>query len=396
RLVFVIPQGRELNFFLDRKKQMRPISNLSLFVGVCCSAIFISGSHAGPPNLMNMFRSGANVEADAEAEYVLTEEDGPWMILASTCVGEGSKARAHRLAFEIRRDLKLPAYIYREKFDFTHGPNTPASSGRRVRYANEYQYEAYAVLVGEYDRVENESIDHDLQVLKTARLPIFDDRKEVEKETSTATPVTTVRAMTRKLLERKSDKSLGPMANAFVTRNPMLPAEYFDAPEIDSFVQQLNEDKDYNLLTCKGKYTVVVGTFEGLGTIVDGHKEKDFVPSGKRLDKMAADAGKMVAELRKNGVEAYQFHDRTRSLVTIGSFPELGRSLPDGKFEYAPEIRRVMETYRAFNSQKARYVPERNGVAVHHAAMIPFDVNPAPIAVPRTSKRSLYSAALGR
>ncbi|WP_442510909.1 hypothetical protein SH528x_002559 [Novipirellula sp. SH528] len=375
---------------------MRPISRLSLIVGVCCCSFFMNASHAGPPNLMNMFRSGPNIEADENAEYVLTEEVGPWMILASTCVGEGSKARADRLAYEIRRDLKLPAFIYRENFNFTGSVNKNAPAGRRQRYANEYQYEAYAVLVGEYDRVENESIDRDLQILKTARLPIFEDREAIAKETSPATPVTAVKAMTRKLLERRNDKTLGPMANAFVTSNPMLPEEYYSAPEVDSFVQQLNEDKSHSLLTCKGKYTVVVATFEGLGTIVDGHKEKDFVPSGKRLDKMASDAAKMVAELRNDGIEAYQFHDRTRSLVTIGSFPELGRPLPDGNFEYAPEIRRVMETYRAFNSQKARYVPERNGVAVHHAAMIPFDVNPAPIAVPRTSKRSLYSAALGR
>ncbi|TWU24194.1 hypothetical protein Pla52o_21200 [Novipirellula galeiformis] len=375
---------------------MLPLSRRSLFVSVCCGAMLAGTSQAGPPNLMNMFRSGSQVEADVEAEYMLSQEDGPWMILASTCVGEGSKARAHRLAFEIRRDLNMPAFIYREKFDFTGSVGKNQTGGRRLRYANEYQYDAYAVLVGEYDRVEHEGIDQDLQKLKSARLPIFEDKEEIAKETSTASPVTTVRAITRKLMERRNDKTLGPMANAFVTRNPMLPEDYFDAPEVDSFVQQLNEGKDYSLLSCKGKYTVVVATFEGLGTIVDGHKEKNFTPSGKRLDKMAADAGKMAAELRKQGIEAYQFHDRTRSLVTIGSFPSLGRELPDAKFEYDPEIRRVMETYRAFNSQKARYVPGHNGVAVHHAALIPFDVNPVPIAVPRTSKRSLYSSALGR
>ncbi|MFG0261464.1 MAG: hypothetical protein ACF788_03650, partial [Novipirellula sp. JB048] len=270
---------------------MLPLSRRSFFVSVGCSAVLAGTSHATPPKLMNMFRSGGNVEADIEAEYTLSQEDGPWMILASTCVGEGSKERAHRLAFEIRRDLNLPAFIYREKFDFTGSVGRGPSSGRRLRYANEYQYEAYAVLVGEYDRVGHEAIERDLQKLKTARLPVLEDKEEIAKETSTASPVTTVRAITRKLLERRNDKTLGPMANAFVTRNPMLPEEYFDAPEVDSFVQQLNENKAHSLLTCKGKFTVVVATFEGLGTIVDGHKEKNFVPSGKRLDKMAADAG---------------------------------------------------------------------------------------------------------
>ncbi|WP_419194498.1 hypothetical protein [Novipirellula herctigrandis] len=342
-----------------------------------------------------MFRPSPKVEADASAEYLLSEEDGPWMILASTCVGEGSKARAKRLALEIRSELGLPAYIYLERFDFTGEVNKHNSGNRHQRYANSYQYEAYAVLVGEYDRVENENIDKDLQTLKTARLPIFSDKEEVEKETSGINPVTSVKAMSQKLLSIRKDKTLGPMASAFVTRNPMLPAEYFDAPEVDSFVRQLNEDKDYSLLDCKAKYTVVVGTFEGLGTIVDGKKEKEFEPSGKRLDKFAADADKMCKKLRADGVEAYQFHDRTRSLVTVGGFASLGRELPDGRFEYAMDIRQTIEKYRAFNSRVARYVPERNGVAVNHAAMIPFDINPAPIAVPRVSKRSLYNGALG-
>ena len=55
----------------------------------------------------------------------------------------------------------------------------------------------------------------------------------------------------------------------------------------------------------------------------------------------------MASELRSQGVEAYQFHDRYRSLVTIGSFEQLGRELPDGRFEYTPEIRAVMKKYSA-------------------------------------------------
>lgn len=389
--------------FLDRKRQMLSTSRYPLWlpkfvfscllVAAVCGTLLIGSAAAGPPDLLRMFRSAPSVEADVDADYALTQEDGPWMILASTCVGEGSKDRAHRLALEIRSELGLPAFIYREKFDFT-GKVDADRRARRQRYANAYQYEAYAVLVGEYDRVENESIDRDLQVLKTAKLPIFQDKEEVAKETSGVNPVTSVKAMSRKLLSIRRDKTLGPMANAFVTRNPMLPEEYFNAPQVDSFVRQLNEDKEYNLLTCPGKYTVVVATFEGLGTIVDGHKEKEFEPSGKRLDKFAADADKMVKKLRSDGVEAYQFHDRTRSLVTVGSFDVLGRELPDKRFEYAQDVRQTIEQYRAFNERYARPMGQK-GIAANHAAMIPFDINPAPIAVPKTSKRSLYNGAFG-
>ena len=140
---------------------------------------------------------------------------------------------------------------------------------------------------------------------------------------------------------------------------------------------------------------MTVCTFEGLGTIVDGKQEKDFVPSAKRLDKYAADAVKVLRKLRADGEEAYQFHDRYRSLVTVGSFETLGRELPNGSFQYSPEILRVMQKYSAFNAQHARTVPGRNGIAANHAALVPFDIQPTPIAVPKASKRSLYAPRFG-
>lgn len=345
---------------------------------------------ADGPSLLKMFKRNPMGKVSAEPRE-LTEEDGPWLILASTLVGEGSKGRAQRLAGEIRRELKLPAYIYKESFDFTGDVNRVGAT-QRMRYANQYEYAAYAVLVGEYDTVDHPDVDKHLQILKTATPDVLSDPDEVAAETSLANPVTAVKALHKKLLEYRKDKPAGPMANAFVTRNPLLPPEYFEAPEVDSFVRKLNEDVEHSLLDCGGKYTVVVKTFEGYGTIVDGKKDKEFKPSRDRLIQFAKDAAKMVKELRKQGVEAYQYHDRHRSLVTVGSFDVLGREFPDGRFEYAPEIRKVVNEFSAFNAQKARVVPGKQGVAANHVAMIPFDVEPTPIAVPKLSKRSLYSA----
>ncbi len=320
------------------------------------------------------------------------------MILASNFVGEGSKTRAERLAFEIRRDLGLPAFIYQEKFDFTGNINSDPRSATRVRYANRYQYDAYAVLVGEYDGVEHPSIERDLKAIRKATPAVFRDPNEVAAETDHSKPVTTVKSFTSKLLNSRSEKPAGPMSQAFVTRNPMLPQEYFAAPQVDSFVSQLNEGLDYSLLKCKGKYTVVVKTFQGVETIVDGKNDKKFEPSGRRLEKCATDANKITTKLRAQGVEAYQFHDRFRSLVTVGSFDSLGRELPDGRFEYASEILAVMRKYSAFNVSpelKSQVPAGMRGVASNNVAMIPFDVQPTPIAVPKLSKRSLYGAALG-
>tara|TARA_A100001391_G_scaffold178555_1_gene143049 strand:- start:883 stop:1425 length:543 start_codon:yes stop_codon:yes gene_type:complete len=177
----------------------------------------------------------------------------------------------------------------------------------------------------------------------------------------------------------------------------MLPEDYFRAPEVDSFVRSLNDDKPNSLLNCKGKYTVVVRTFTGFNTIVDGKKEKNYEPSAKRMLQCGVDANRMVALLRAEGVEAYEFHDRTQSIVTIGSFESLGKELPGGGFEYAPEIQRVMKEYRAFNvdPQLADHVKRQTtqGVPVKCVAQkYPFDVEPLPIAVPKVTKHSLYGA----
>ncbi|QDT09922.1 hypothetical protein [Planctomycetes bacterium K23_9] len=360
-------------------------------------AITLGSDHAQsetPSFLQKMFQRDVSAEL-GNVRYELTEEDGPWMILGTTFVGDNAKTRAERSAEQIRRELKMPAFIYHENFDFKGRVRGGSANSRPMRFANAYEYEAYAVLVGEYATVNDGNVDSDLKRIKSLQLDVYSDPNEVRAEHRTDSPATTIKAFSQKLFHSRKGHAKGPMANAFVTRNPMLPEEYFSAPEVDSFVRQLNDNKEFgehNLLKCDGKYTVVVCTFTGLGTIVDGSKEKDFVPSRKRMDKFATDARKMTLKLRKDGAEAYQFHDRYRSLVTIGSFDSLGTPMPNGGFQYNPEIRRVMQKYSAFNSQIARTIPGKNGIAANHAAMIPFDVQPTPIAVPKPSKRVFLGA----
>lgn len=367
-----------------------------IWLGFLLSVAFPAPAPADPPGLLRIFARNP-LRATPEPTRELSEEDGPWLILASTFVGEESESRARRLADELRLEFRLPTFIYKENFDFTG--DVAQFGERRLRYANQYEYDAYAVLVGEYDTVEHPDIDKDLARLKVATPVVFRNADDVAAETNWSNPVTAVKALHRKLVEKNDDaQKRGPMSNAFVTRNPILPPEYFESPQVDSFVRRLNEDKAYSLLQSEGKFTVVVRTFEGFGTIEGAKNDGKFVPSAKRMDRLAADADKMVKSLRKKGEEAYQYHDRKRSLVTVGSFDTLGRELPGGGFEYAPEIRQVVEKFKAFNvrPELARQVPTNSrGAAANNAAMIPFDVEPTPIAVPKVSKRSIYSSALG-
>ena len=348
---------------------------------------------ADRPSLLKMFARDPGAQPIGG---MLSKEAGPFMILADTVVGEGSKERAERLAAELRSELRLPTFLYNERFDFTKTVSYDPRSQRRTRYMNAYQYEAYAVLVGEYDTVDHPAIAKDLQRIKRMKPKVYDDPEAMAAETDKSKPVTMVKNLTQTFLSaaRKQGKDFGPMAHAFVTRNPMLPAEFFAPPQVDSFVAQLNEDLPHSLLESNAKYTVVVKTFRGRGQIIEDENDP-LVSNQLRMRRLKKQAGKMVAELRSQGVEAYQFHDRTRSLVTVGSFDRLGEELPGGKFLYSPNIEAVMNQYSALNvrPELARQVPVgTSGVAANAVAMIPFDVQPVPIAVPKKTRRGFYGA----
>ncbi|WP_235934914.1 hypothetical protein [Candidatus Laterigemmans baculatus] len=347
---------------------------------------------ADGPSFLRLF-GARKVEADPEQAYELTEVEGPWMILAETFSGPEGKKQAHQLVIELRRDYNMPAYVYKENFDFTRPVGSFGPDRKQLRYANAARYEAYAVLVGEFDSVNHPELKSTLQTLKTIQPGVF---QQVSPETEVG-PMAAIRRIHQQLTQGEQRKTRGPMFNAFVTRNPMLPDNFTQAPEVDSFVRRLNENVEHSLLDCKGKYTVVVRTFEGLSTTMIGGKvEKDLKPSSERLDQSADLANQMVMALREKGVEAYEFHDRSKSIVTVGSFESLGRPVGNG-FEYAPEIRRTIEQY-ASGERFERDTQGRMVRVANHIKKIPFDVEPHPIAVPKVTKRSLYSAAtsLGR
>ncbi len=349
---------------------------------------------AAPPSLLRIFGKTPEARAAAQDPRKLTEVDGPWMILAASFAGPDGRSQAESLADELQRDLGISAFIHEENFDFTGKIDRPGTEGRVVRYANQSRYQAFAVLVGEYDSVDHPQLVRDLKRIKSAHPKVFEtDAAESEADASAETPLDAVRNLQRSLLKRVGKTTSGPMSNAFATTNPLLPEEYFLIPEVDSFVMGLNSDVEHSLLDNPGKFTVVVATFAGFAAIADGNPKRSFEPSSERMDTCAINADKMARELRKKGVEAYQFHDRTRSLVTIGSFDHLGDARPGGDFEYAPGIRQVMAEYRAGGDPK----PSRFGpvILAKHVASLPFDVNPTPIAVPRKSKRSLYSGRVG-
>ncbi len=346
---------------------------------------------AAPPSFLNMF-TRRTVEADPNVEYVLSEENGPWLILAACFGGEQGREQASDLVMELRQDYNLPAYIHQENYDYTRPLMGSGPQPVKMRHLNGRKYDSYAVLVGEFDSLQNPSLEKTLDLIKHAQPKSLD----FSKTGKTSQRFAAFRQLQAKLFSKgEENRQKGPMAMAFVSKNPLLPDEFFNAPVVDAFVRSMNEDVEHSLLDNPGKFTVVVRSFGGNATtdFGNGAGASKLVPNPNRLNKGAEQAHKMVVALRAKGVEAYEFHDRYRSIVTVGEFDRLGEEVPGGEFRYAPEILQTMQRYSAGKSiQQASHGTQ---LAANHIAGIPFDLNPHPIAVPRSSKRSLYAGALG-
>ena len=78
------------------------------------------------------------------------------------------------------------------------------------------------------------------------------------------------------------------------------------------------------------------------------------------------------------GWEAYEFHDRYASIVTVGSFNSVGTPRPDGKTEINPQVHAIMKTFGAEKLPTGQYSPRS-------LAGIFMDVQPIPVEVPKRS-----------
>ena len=175
----------------------------------------------------------------------------------------------------------------------------------------------------------------------------------------------------------------GPMGSAFISRNPLLPKNDLQGGAIDQVVYNMNQYVRYSLLDCPGKITVRVATFKG-ATIMDQKKIRQLLRGEtklkSRLGVAALTAHRLTEALRLKGFEAYEFHDRYTSIVTVGSFDSPGTPRPDGKIEINPEMHKVMKAFT-----------QKLGESPLSLITYPFDIQPTPVAVPRRSVSGDYA-----
>jgi hypothetical protein len=360
------------------------VGTLFLVLAVPC-AVF-----AAPPwtSLIPLKR----VEADANTSYGLREEHGPWLILAASFAGEGAEEQAHELVLELRKRYNLTAYVDIRDFDFTErveGNTIDRYTGGRakMKYAKSSKFESFGVLVGNFETINDPKLQKTLDKVKYMRPAALDLTK---RKWSTQRFIG-LRELQRRFNGDPAKRKKGPMGNAFVTRNPHLPEEYFAPTGLDDFVIGMNRGVKYSLLTNPGRYTVRVASFGGKDTM--NLKEiAEMQRTGKVTNKLeiAADkAHRLTVILRQRGVEAYEFHDRIESIVTVGSFDSYGEPRQDGKIEINPVIHQIMQMYGA----KRQALPGQTSLGLQPRSIngISFEVQPIIVVVPRRSIAADYA-----
>jgi hypothetical protein len=361
---------------------------------VLCLSLVAGSALAAPPwATLVPFKK---IDADPKKSYELDEARGPWMIMAASFAGPSADQQSQDLVIELRQKYRLEAFTFRQTYDFTKptdGLGFDRYGGkRRMRYASNHRFDEIAVLVGNYPAVDDPQLDKALDTLRH----IHPDALNPEKRPDSSQRFLGLRTLYQLASTDMTKKTKGPMGSAFVTRNPLLPDEFFVAKGLDPFVVEMNKDLPYNLLKNPGRYTVRVASFRGVDTMKPAEFERLTTKPRKlsRIDQAALNASNMCAALRQKGIEAYEFHDRTESLVTIGSFNDVGQPRPDGKIEINPAIHQIMEQYGPIEQMN----PRTRQIELLARTMnvgnqsIRFDPQPMPVEVPRQSIAAAYNA----
>ena len=388
----------------------RSVIGLSIVLGALPVAVFVETAQADPPSLLSMFKR----KSTSTSGFQLSADQGPWMILAASLSGDDAQAKAEALARELHQDLKVDCYVLDKTFDHSSMLKTDRHQtvdfvsgtveSRRVRMANQSSERVCAVLVGNFASLEDPAIKDLLQKIRTAH-PVAlggkdaNETKDPSKAESSNWLVSASRQVLWSRTDRQSNKIKGKMGAAFVTRNPLLPDDFFQAPKVDELVVDLNKNVEHSLLKCPKRFTVRVATFQGnavtdFGTGGAASKPKEL---SDNLDHAADKANRLTTALRVKGVEAYEFHDQYASYVTIGSFDELGPQIPNGELQFSPAIRQILDEYCGYCAVDAKLRSSQAMTKVQSVKSlddIPFDIEGKPMAVPRSGTSKLYGGSL--
>jgi hypothetical protein len=238
--------------------------------------------------------------------YLLSKENGPFMVLARVFRGVDAERMALALVKELREQYHLPAYIVRLK-DFPGKSlmrGTPPTVPSNVMQPNIKMpekvrtFDEAAVLVGDEKTLAGSE-------------KLWRQVKKIKPEC--------LKKMSTPFLWRDG------LSQAYRTTNPYVPAQNLYPRTKDKLIVQMNSGLR-SIVNCPGRYSLQVAEFSGRSTFAP--KPGGVMPvlresplrtahddAEKMADKLARDP-----EFQRLGQPVYVLHDRAASRVFIGSF----------------------------------------------------------------------------
>ncbi len=244
--------------------------------------------------------------------YLLTKQNGPFMVLAYTFQGEYADKYAQALAIELRVKHGLPAYVLRTK-DFPGKSmirNVPPTAPTGV----------FQPQVGLPEKLR--TLDEAAVLVGDEKT--LDDSEKLLHRVKKIRPIC-VDAIPNKWTHRKGDG----LKRAIRTTNPYIPAEDLFVRKPDVMLKQINQGP-HSIFNCPGKYSLQVAEFSGLSDVVNPTTREGmfnmFNLKRGPLAHAADDAEKLAnalardKQVNQSGGRPYVFHSRYSSKVMMGSF----------------------------------------------------------------------------
>ena len=242
--------------------------------------------------------------------YLLTKENGPFMVLAKTFRGADAERMALALVKELRHEYHLPAYILRTK-------DMPGKS----------------LIRGTPPTAPSEVMAPDIKMPEKIRT--FDEAAVLVGNEKTLADSEKLLKHVRKIKPKCLDGMSSPfpwrtgLSYAFRTTNPYVPAQTLFPRPKDRLVVQMNSGHR-SIANCPGRYSLQVADFSGRSAYQFSTQSQQFqlFPNLQNSPLRTAhdDAEKMAEklandpEVQRLGQPIYVYHDRTSSQVFIGSF----------------------------------------------------------------------------
>jgi hypothetical protein len=263
----------------------------------------INGDDQPPPNV--------KLPPEPIEPFLLTQENGPFMVIAHTFKGPCADKYAQMLAMELRSQFGLPAYVLRPK-DFplrslVRGTPPTANPGinRTLPGLPELariKDEAMVLVGDEKTMADAKKLLHQVKKLHPTCLNIIPET-----------------------LPWRKGRGL---FHAMVTTNPYVPAEKLFPHQPDLMIHKINQGP-HSIYTCPGKFSMQVAEFTGRKQMVTGNQPPPISIKMMQSSPLAtaADDAERLAEalardkdVRKTGYVPYVYHDRYSSKVYMGAF----------------------------------------------------------------------------